>query len=79
MRQLVSKNYQGITVTLRNEDRPIQMAVAQGLKLMQYLTGGDATNHIQITDVDGNVIVVRTTDILKVEPVLKMKGVKGYV
>ncbi len=75
---LAAKNYSCVLVSLRDEDLPIKMTVLSGLKLMDYLTSGKAASHVQITS-DGEVMVVKITDIRRVEPVQKLADVSEYV
>lgn len=79
MQQLSSKNFEAVLVTIRDYDQPVKLDVQRGVKLMDYLTTGQAGSHIKITLEDGTPIVVKTSDIYKVEPVQKLKGVKDYV
>lgn len=78
MLQLDSKNYDYVDVEMRGDDGPTRMPVSTGLKLMEFLTASTA-NHVQITNMDGDVIVVRTTDITRVTPIKKSGELKKYV
>lgn len=66
-------------VTVRDYDLPIKLDVNTGMKLMDYLTTKQAGTHVQLTTEDGTPVVVKTTDIYKVEPVHKPKDVSQYV
>lgn len=79
MPQLASRNYQAVTVVIRDIETPVIMTVATGLRLMDYLTGGQAGSHVQITPQDGVPFVVRVADIQKIEPIAKLTEVKNYV
>lgn len=76
--RLNSKNYDFVSVEIRGEAEPIKMPLDNGLKLMNFLTESNA-NHVQITDTDGEIVVVRTTDIIRALPVKKSGDVSEYV
>lgn len=78
MQALNSKNYGYVVVTLR-DSTVITMNASSGLRLMQYLTTDKDSSHVQITDDKGAPTVVKITDILRVEPVEKMKELTDYV
>lgn len=40
---------------------------------MNYLTSKDVSNFVRITDKDGTEVVVKTTNIDKVEPIVKQE------
>lgn len=79
MQQLNSKNYESVSVVLRGQDSAIMMKPNNGVELMDYLVGDTTSSHVGITDHEGNRIVVRTTDILRVEPVVKLPDIKDYI
>ena len=67
MQQLDSKEYIYVSVTLRDET--LIMPTANGLRLMEYLTGDNVSSHVMITTKDGQQVVVNKSDIRKVSPV----------
>lgn len=67
MQQLDSKEYIYVNVTLRDET--LIMPTANGLRLMEYLTGDNVSSHVMITTKDGQQVVVNKSDIRKVSPV----------
>lgn len=66
MRQLNSKNYHTVRVTLK--DGTINMPARKGDELMQFLTSDNNISHIMITDVNGKQSVVNKYEIKSVAP-----------
>lgn len=79
MQQLNSSNYTAVYVTLRSQDELIKMDATNGTKLMEYLVAENKSTHVGLTDVDGGKVVVRVTDIVKVEPSKSLKELSNYV
>lgn len=79
MQLLNSKNYESVSVMVRDFEDPVIMPPAKGAALMDYLTGEPSTKHVKLTDIDGNVAVVLITDIRMVQPNVKVPSVKDYV
>ena len=80
MKQLSSKNYSHMNVVLRDVDTPFKLSANSGMQVSEYLTTKDNNiKHVKLTDVNGNFIVVLTTDIRRIEPVVKTKGLQDYV
>jgi len=77
--QLNSNNYEKVLVIVNDYEKPIEMDVVRGLKLLDHLTKGQAGTHVRLTLEDGTVVGIKTTDIRKVEPIAKMKGLDEYV
>lgn len=79
MHQLNSKNYESVLLKVRDYDDAIKLDPSRGAKLMDYLVSGQAATHVKITLEDGTPIIVKTTDIIRVEPVAKMGDIAKYV
>ena len=80
MQQLNSKNFDFVEVFVRGSDLPYHLNAQKGTALMAYLTdGNEPAKHVKLSDVTGEVVVVRTTDIQKVIPIIKTDGVEKYV
>lgn len=79
MELLNSKNYESVSVLLRDFEEPLIMAPDKGAGLMRYLTGDVQTKHVKLTDIYGNEAVVLITDIRLVQPNIKAPDVKEYV
>jgi hypothetical protein len=77
MQKLSSENYKHVLVQLRDGES-VEMPVDKGLMLMDYLTQDNAKTHIRLNDLNGNYLVVRTTDIIRVTPV-KTLNLKDYL
>lgn len=79
MLELNSKNYNAVSVTLRGQENPLNLSVQKGLALMDYLANENKSSHVKLTDSDGSVVLVKTVDILRVEPMMKMKNVEDLI
>lgn len=79
MQLLNSKNYESVSVLVRDFDEPLVMETSRGLGLMNYLTSEVQTKHVKLTDIDGNETVVLITDIRMVQPNVKIPSIKEYV
>lgn len=75
---LVSKNYDYVEVHIRDLEMPMLLEPSKGLALMEYLINpnNQSTSHVQITDKNASMIVVRRIDITKVIPKLKEPTLK---
>lgn len=75
MQQLASNHFRNVVVHLRDET--ITMPASNGTKLMEYLTGDNASSHVMITDTSGMQLVVNKNDIRKISPVKKLTHMKS--
>lgn len=70
MLQLDSNNYTKVAVTFRDDPQTkFMMPRSTGDKLMDYLSGGSASRHVILTDVNGIKKTVHTSEIVSAQPV----------
>ena len=70
MQYLSSKQYKQVDVAIRGGDK-LSMPADKGLALIDYVTKNDA-KFVAITTLDGDTMIVNSSDIKTIKPVRKM-------
>ena len=73
MLKLQSSNYISVQLKLKGEE-VVNMPVASGLALMEYLTKDSSARHVQITMANGDIKLVNKFEIQSVTPTAKKSG-----